>query len=118
MNHLLFKIIEYESNVFNDYLAKRTLFLKKLKEIRINNLDNTKLSILIHDIKEIIDPIKTSTQSIDYFFTNLDQSSSKTIENNKFLFYLLLGILGSESVSEELNEVSDSPELSLTSESE
>ncbi len=109
---LLFKIIEYESKVFNDYLLQRQSFLEHLKKININNLDNTKLSILINNIKDIIDPIKTSTSNIDYYLK--DHLSPK---NDNLLFYLLLGTIGSESLL--LNEVrseSDSSESDSDSE--
>jgi hypothetical protein len=51
-------------------MVKRKKLLDHVKTI--SYLDNTQLNIFVHDIKSIVDPIKTSSEAIDYYFTNTD----------------------------------------------
>jgi hypothetical protein len=110
MNTLLFKILNYESEIFNQYLSKRKLLIENIKEININELSQRQLLIFINDVKDIIEPIKTSNDSIDYFFTNTLFNKDDSIKSNesikKALIYLFLD-----------NGVSRSDEISLNSES-
>lgn len=113
-NDFISKIITYEQSVFDEYTIKRNSFLKHLKTI--NNLDYTQLNIMVHDIKAIIDPIKTSISEIDFYFTNTEFKKKKNIEEKNVLFYLLL----LRTFSSELSERSESEEsvsVSLSEES-
>lgn len=103
-NDFISKIITYEQSVFDEYTMKRNSFLKHLKTI--NNLDYTQLNIMVHDIKAIIDPIKTSISEIEFYFTNTEFKKKKNIEENNVLFYLLL----LRTFSSELSERSESEE--------
>lgn len=103
-NDFISKIITYEQSVFDEYTMKRNSFLKHLKTI--NNLDYSQLNIMVHDIKAIIDPIKTSISEIEFYFTNTEFKKKKNIEENNVLFYLLL----LRTFSSELSERSESEE--------
>ena len=111
MNTLLFKILNYESTIFNEYLQKRSDLLNSVKEININTLSKKQLLIFISDIKSIIDPVKTSIASIDYYFTNTDFIKDDTIKSNEMvntLFYLFLLSNFSSSDDSEISEISES----------
>ena len=120
MDTLLFKILNYESEVFNKYLSKRKLLIENIKEININELSQRQLLIFISDLKDIIEPIKTSNDSIDYFFTNTLFDKNDSIKSSeaikKALIYLFLGngVSGSETSDISLNSES-SDELSSDS---
>ena len=81
MDQLLFKVINYEEQVFNNFVNKRNEMLSVIKKIEINKLDNSQLLIFINDIKSIIDPINLSTQNIEYLFTNLDFKKNNSIQD-------------------------------------
>ena len=103
---LISKIITYEQSVFDEYLSKRGRFLNHLKSV--SNLQHPDLSVLVNDIKAIIDPIKTSISEIDFYFTNTEFKNNKNREENTLLFYLLL----LRTFSSELSERSDSDSVS------
>ena len=107
---LLNKIISYELETFNEYKQKRQLFLKKIKNVKLNNLNNDQLLSFIDDIKNVIDPIKSSIEFINIF---LENKHFKKDYNNFILFYLLFGDFFKESSELSLSdpELSD-PELS------
>jgi len=77
--HLLSKILTYEQSVFDEYLSKRNLFLDHLKKTDFN-LNTSQASILVNDIKAIIDPIKTSISEIEFYFTNTEFKNKKNME--------------------------------------
>lgn len=103
---LISKIITYEQSVFDEYTTKRGRFLNHLKSV--SNLQHPDLSVLVNDIKAIIDPIKTSISEIDFYFTNTEFKNNKNREENTLLFYLLL----LRTFSSELSESSDSVSVS------
>ena len=103
---LISKIITYEQSVFDEYLSKRGRFLNHLKSV--SNLQHPDLSVLVNDIKAIIDPIKTSISEIDFYFTNTEFKNNKNREENTLLFYLLLLRTFSSELSERSDSVSDS----------
>ena len=78
---ILSKIIKYESRIFEEYSNKRQLLIEHLQNVNIKSLNNTQLKIFIHDIKAIIEPIKTSACEIDYYFTNTDFKKTENIEH-------------------------------------
>ena len=88
MNTLISKILNYEMEIYKIYISKRKKLLKSIKEKK--NLNKDQSLIFVNDIKAIIDPIKSSIESIDYYFTNLDLTKKDSINDNKLLFYLLL----------------------------
>ena len=119
---LLFKILKYEADVFEKYIESRKKLINFIKEVKINNLPNEKVLIFINDLKQVIDPIITCNDNIDYLISN-NMESELSITTQKelkevFNLYLLLGCLrlgGSESEleSSERLELSDS-ELSVS----
>ena len=107
MSVLLLKILNYESKIFEEYSKKRTLFIEHLSEIKTNKLTKSQLLIFINDIKDIIDPLKTSISAIDYYFTNTSLEKKNSIENSeKMLYYLLLARFF-ENVSDSLDSESE-----------
>jgi len=102
---LISKIITYEQGVFDEYTTKRGRFLNHLKSV--SNLQHPDLSVLVNDVKAIIDPIKTSISEIDFYFTNTEFKNNKNREENTLLFYLLLLRTFSSELSESSDSVSD-----------
>ncbi len=117
---ILSRIINYESEVFNEYLSKRQKLLDNIAKIEIHKLNKKQLKVFVHDIKSIIEPIKTSISEIDYYFTNTDFKKTESIEQFKqlkqlVLYYFLLNqsdteeidisLSSSESTSESVSEL-------------
>ena len=121
---ILSKILNYESRVFNEYTTKRQLMLSHLSCLNICTLDKDQINVFIHDMKCIIDPVKTSISEIDYYFTNTDFKKTGNLNRLKQLkTILLLYILLNQSETEdteipESESVSDSDSLSESSSSE
>ena len=69
-NTLKDRIINYESTIFEDYVSRRNEFINNIKNMDINSLSSEQLNNFMHDIKMIIEPIKSSSENIDYYFTN------------------------------------------------
>ena len=114
MSTLLSKILNYELEIFNKYLESRKKLLTFIKEIKINNLSNQQVLIFINDLKQVIDPVITSQQNIDYLLLN-DMKSDDSIKNQNEIkkitdLYFLLEYLRLTCSEEE-------EELSLNSES-
>ncbi len=108
---ILSSILRHESAIFEQYIIKRKLFIEHLQTIDTKSLTNSQLNIFIHDIKAIIEPIKTSSSGIEYYFTNTDFKKTDTIDhynqiNRIYLLNLCLGF-GDPDDSEE-TEISDS----------
>ena len=107
---LLSKILNYEQNVFDEYLKSREKMLNFLKKIEINKLDQSQLLICIENLKNIIDPIKTSTVCVNNLISF--EKNNVTDENEFIRFYLLFGKFffnNSDSDSnEEIDSVSES----------
>jgi len=115
-------ILKYEESIFNEYISKRSKLIENIKNLQLNNLDNTQLLNLISDLKVIIDPIKTSIMNIDDHFLNTSLDNNKSIQNecdlnNLMNLYVLLDFLGTgSSVSESSTESETSLELVTDSE--
>ena len=107
---ILSRIIKYESDVFEEYTSKRQKLLDNIKNIDITSLNKQQQRIFIHDIKSIIDPIKTSVSEIDYYFTNTNFTKTESITNLNFIYRLLVlrGISSSELSSSSETEISES----------
>ncbi len=127
---LLFKILKYESEIFEKYQESRKKLLTFIQNLNIDNLSKEKISIFINDLKQVTDPIVTCTENINYLLTN-NLNSDQSIKNQNelkqvFNLYLLLEYLRltgiessemSERLETELSELSDS-ELSVSELSE
>jgi hypothetical protein len=114
MNTLLNKILNYESKTFDEYLLKRSQLIQHIKQLNVNELTQDQLMIFINDLKDIIDPIKTSISSIDYFFTNETFDKTDSIRSNdlfkKAMIYFFLFGDSSEESEILLRSLSDSSE--------
>lgn len=122
-------LIEYERVTFNNYLKTRKKFLKNLKNLKVNELNDNKLLNFIGDVKQIIDPLKQSLEGMKYFLKNQKVNFEKndSIADDAELmeililynFFLRRRTSGSGSGSDsELSELSELPELESFSESE
>ena len=124
---LLNKLLNYENSIFNKYITKRKLLIGKIKSIETNKLDNSQLLIFINDIKDVLDPIKSSCENIDHLLSNVDFKNNKSFQSNKdilniiMMFYLFkdrldLNLTSSEE-SDEI-ELTDSPDSESVSDSD
>lgn len=120
---LLSKLLNYESMVYNTYTSKREKLLSFLEQIEINTLNNDQLLIFINDLKNIIDPVKTSIDNIDHIFSNVNFENKESIHYNlQFIRCMILSTLFQSPdetlVTEESEtlESSESPESSLDDE--
>jgi hypothetical protein len=89
------KIIEYENDIFNEFIEKRNKFINYIKNIDMEVLSKEQVNNLIYDIKMILEPIKTSSENIDYIFTNTEfdkNNSEQDLINiqNVVTFYSLI----------------------------
>ena len=116
MSTLISKILNYENEIFNEYISKRKKLIKNIKE---QSFLNKKQSLnFVNDLKAIIDPIKISISSIDYYFTNLNFDKNNTeVDISKILCtYLLLETYLTSSLDTLDTLESESSELSEDSE--
>ena len=118
---LLNKLLNYENSIFNKYITKRKLLIEKINSIETNKLDNSQLLIFINDIKDVLDPIKSSCENIDHLLSNVDFKNNKSFQSNKdilniiIMFYLFKDRLDLNLTS---SEESEETELTDSSESE
>jgi len=120
---ILQKILNYESQIFDEFLVKRQLMLSHLKKANLSSLDKNQLNVFAHDMKSIIDPIKTSISEIDYYFTNTDFKKTDNLKKlNQLQTLSMLYILLNQSETEdtdapesESESVSESEEFSSSS---
>jgi len=113
---ILSKILNHELEIHNQFLSKRTLLLNYIKQIEINNLTKNELLIFINDLKDILDPIKTSILSIDHILENTSFKNNASLNNHNHL--LLFLIFENFFISSELSEHSELSDKELRSESE
>ena len=92
MDTLISKILNYEQTIFDEYTAKRKKLIKNIKEKEKLDLNKNQILIFINDLKSIFDSIKSGTEYIDYYFTNLELKKNNTLNENEQikLLYLLL----------------------------
>ena len=110
---ILSRILSYEDQVYQEYSTKRTKLLTHIREIDTTALTKEQMCIFTHDVKSIIEPIKTSISEIDYYFTNIDFKKTESLEhfnqiNNIYL--LFLGLYSCSETEETETPLSD-PEL-------
>ena len=118
MSVLLSKILNYELEIFEKYCQQRNTFRTFLStQIQLNNLTNDQLLNFIENIKMVIDPLKTSTRSMESF---VEGTLDHQPENDFIVFYLLFGNLFFGNISSTLvgNDNSESEEISELSDSE
>ena len=110
---LLFKVLKYESEIFEKYQKNRAELLKFIGEIEINNIPKEKILIFINDLKQVIDPLITCSTNIEYLISN-KMESNESVEYQKnvkeifniYFFLEYLRLLG--GTSDSLDSVSDS----------
>lgn len=119
MSTLLFKILNYEFEIFNKYIESRNKLITFIKELKINNLTNEQVLIFINDLKQVTDPLVLSQQNIDYLLLNnmkSDESIKTQNEIKKYTnLYLLLECLRFTGTESSLESESDSDSLELVS---
>ena len=112
---ILQKILNYESQIFDEFLVKRQLMLSHLKKANLSSLDKNQLNVFAHDMKSIIDPIKTSISEIDYYFTNTDFKKTKSLKHlNELKTMMSLYILFNQSETEDTEETETSESESVS----
>jgi len=116
---ILSKILTYERFIFEEYSSKRKNLIHHIQTLK--NLDKSQLAIFVNDVKDIIDPIKTSISAIDYYFTNTDLKKNKSVVEKQelqkvMMLYLLLDFR--DESSEETLEMETSESESSESDSE
>ena len=118
MNTLKSKILNYEQDIFNEYISKRKKFIKNIK--KQNNFNDKQLLNFINDIKAVIDPIKISISSMEDYFSNVnfDKSTKFKIEEMLFIYLFLEERLSGLSSLETLETLDSDTELKLKSDSE
>ena len=120
MDRLISKILNYESSIFEEYIMKREKVLCSIKNVR--TLNKNQELVFIHDLKEIIDPIKMSINSMDHYLSNVDFTDQKNINLtiDISLLYLFIGLrfngIRSESESELISDT-ETLETEISSES-
>lgn len=103
---LLFKVLKYESEIFEKYQKNRAELLKFIEEIEINNIPKEKILIFINDLKQVIDPLITCNTNIEYLISN-KMESGESVEYQKnlkeifniYFFLEYLRLLGGTSDS-------------------
>ena len=73
------EIINYLNSTMNDFLSKKEIFIDSIRTVDIDNLSETQLINFTNDIKAVIDPIKTSISSIDFFINNKDFLNNESV---------------------------------------
>jgi hypothetical protein len=122
---LITKIIEYESLVFNEFIQKRTNLIKKIKKTDITKLNKEQLTQFVCTLKDIIDPIKNTNDSIENYLSEtnsqLNKSLNTTLNESQFIYFYLcfkdIFFRQTNSDSESLSEsdsLSDSVSESLS----
>ena len=100
-NNFIDKVLKYEEQIFQKYISKRKNLIENMKNLQLNDLNDSQLSNLTSDLKLIIDPIKTAIESIDDYFDNynslfVNNDSSKSIKelNDIMSIYTFLLFFG------------------------
>jgi hypothetical protein len=68
---LLSKILNYENDIFNKFIQKRTNLIKNLENLKTEKkLDEIQLLHFINDLKSVIDSVKSANDYIDEYYIN------------------------------------------------
>ena len=117
---LLSKILNYENEIFNKFIQKRTNLIKNFENFdKMEKLNKNQLFNFINDLKSIIDSVKAADDFIDNYFINYDNrfvmDNSKN-ENQFILFYFFFKDFFFDTIiSSELSESSETPDESSVS---
>ena len=117
---ILSRILSYEDQVYQEYSTKRAKLLKHISEIDTTALTKEQMCIFIHDVKSIIEPIKTSISEIDYYFTNIDFKKTESLEHfnqiksTSVIYLLFLGLYSCSETEETETPLSEVSSLSLS----
>ena len=72
------KILEYEQNIFNEFIEKRNKLIKHIDKIDTCVLTTNQLDNFICDIKMILDPIKNALENMDNLLTNTNFNNNNS----------------------------------------
>ena len=72
------KIIDYEQNIFNEFIEKRNKLIKHINDIDTCVLTTNQLDNFICDIKMILDPIKNALENMDNLLTNTNFNNNNS----------------------------------------
>ena len=105
----LSRALNYENEIFDEYLAKRKKMLDFVQNLDFETLDKKQKIVFIENFKNVVEPIKTSISQIDTFnedlsFTNLNESRLKA----EFVYLLYLFMFWDSSDETLETESSDS----------
>jgi hypothetical protein len=120
----LSKILNYERGVFEEYCDRRQQLLQNVDKIDFKTLDKKQKVVFIHHLKNIIDPVKSSTGEISNFLENTEFKDENSLNqsNQVNLVYLLYLYLSRGASDPEETEISESevsePEVSESEVSE
>lgn len=92
MQTLLFKILNYESEIFEKYTINRQKFIESVGSLQLETFERDSLNNIINDIKDIIEPIKRSNVAINNYFENSPnfQNKDSSISNEELLKLIIL----------------------------
>ena len=117
---LLSKLLNYENEIFNRFIKKRTDLLNRLNQI--NQLNKSQSINFINSFKSIIESIKSTDELIDIFFVNdhnnFNESRIDNLDKDFILFYFCFkDIFFSKINGYDLSESSETSEIPESSES-
>jgi hypothetical protein len=72
------KILEYEQNIFDEFIEKRNKLIKHIDKIVFPVLTTNQLDNFICDIKMILDPIKNALENMDNLLTNTNFNNNNS----------------------------------------
>ena len=72
------KILEYEQNIFNEFIEKRNKLIIHIDKIDTCVLTTNQLDNFICDIKMILDPIKNALENMDNLLTNTNFNNNNS----------------------------------------
>ena len=72
------KILEYEQNIFDEFIEKRNKLIKHINEIVFPVLTQSQLDNFICDIKMVLDPIKNALENMDNLLTNTNFNNNNS----------------------------------------
>lgn len=107
----LSRVLNYERGVFEKYCSGRQEFLEKINGIDFKTLDKKQKVVFIHHLKNIIDPVKSSTMEISNFLENTefkDENSLNQSNQVNLVYLLYLYLSRGASDPEETEEISES----------
>ena len=83
--YLVQEILNEFDNINNKFDLAKTKFVNHLKQININDLNKEQLINFTNDIKQVIEPIKNSIDSIEFLINNKDFLNNESVITNNNL---------------------------------